>query len=124
MDEAMHPLAMLCFGMYGAVLTNQDGGALRIIVPWTYGIKSAKAIVKIEFTENQPINTWNEVAPSEYGFYSNVNPNVDHPRWSQANDRRLGEFVKRPTLMFNGYADGTPVQTSTSWGANPLIPIV
>ena len=105
MDEAMHPLALLCFGMYGAVLPNQDGAPLRIVLPWKYGFKSAKAIVKIEFTESQPINTWNEAAPSEYGFYSNVNPNVDHPRWSQANERRLGEFVKHPTLMFNGYAD-------------------
>ena len=87
------------------MLPNQDGAPLRIVVPWKYGIKSAKAIVKIEFTESQPISTWNEAAPSEYGFYSNVNPNVDHPRWSQANERRLGEFVKRPTLMFNGYSD-------------------
>src|SRR5579864_4597108 len=103
LDEAMHPLTILAFGLYGEVLPNQDGAPLRIVVPWKYGFKSAKAIVKIEFTENQPINTWNESAPSEYGFYSNVNPNVDHPRWSQASERRLGEFVKRPTLMFNGY---------------------
>ncbi|MBZ5598539.1 MAG: protein-methionine-sulfoxide reductase catalytic subunit MsrP [Acidobacteriia bacterium] len=103
MDEAMHPLALLCFGMYGEVLPNQDGAPLRIVVPWKYGFKSAKAIVRIRFTEEQPINTWNKAAPSEYGFYSNVNPNVDHPRWSQAKERRLGEFFKRPTLMFNGY---------------------
>jgi methionine sulfoxide reductase catalytic subunit len=105
MDEAMHPLALLCFGMYGEQLPNQDGAPLRIVVPWKYGFKSAKAIVKISFTEHQPINTWNRSAPNEYGFYSNVNPNVDHPRWSQAKERRLGEFFKRPTLMFNGYGD-------------------
>ncbi|HVO81837.1 MAG TPA: protein-methionine-sulfoxide reductase catalytic subunit MsrP [Terriglobales bacterium] len=103
MDEAMHPLALLCFGMYGEVLPNQDGAPLRIVVPWKYGFKSAKAIVRIRFTEEQPVNTWNKAAPNEYGFYSNVNPHVDHPRWSQANERRLGEFFKRPTLMFNGY---------------------
>jgi len=105
MDEAMHPLALLCFGMYGEDLPNQDGAPLRIVVPWKYGFKSAKAIVRIRFTDRQPLNTWNISAPSEYGFYSNVNPNVDHPRWSQAKERRLGEFFKRPTLMFNGYAD-------------------
>lgn len=103
MDEAMHPLTLLCFGMYGETLPNQDGAPLRIVVPWKYGFKSAKAIVRIKFTEKQPINTWNRSAPNEYGFYSNVNPNVDHPRWSQAKERRLGEFFKRPTLMFNGY---------------------
>jgi methionine sulfoxide reductase catalytic subunit len=103
MDEAMHPLALLCFGMYGEELPNQDGAPLRIVVPWKYGFKSAKAIVRIHFTDKQPVNTWNRSAPNEYGFYSNVNPNVDHPRWSQAKERRLGEFFKRPTLMFNGY---------------------
>jgi methionine sulfoxide reductase catalytic subunit len=103
MDEAMHPLALLCFGMYGEDLPNQDGAPLRIIVPWKYGFKSAKAIVRIRFTDKQPLNTWNISAPMEYGFYSNVNPKVDHPRWSQARERRLGEFSKRPTLMFNGY---------------------
>jgi sulfoxide reductase catalytic subunit YedY len=103
MDEAMHPLALLCFGMYGEMLPNQDGAPLRIVVPWKYGFKSAKSIVRIRFTTNQPLNTWQQSAPEEYGFYSNVNPNVDHPRWSQAKERRLGEFVKRPTLMFNGY---------------------
>jgi len=103
MDEAMHPLALLCFGMYGETLPNQDGAPLRIVVPWKYGFKSAKAIVRIHFTDKQPVNTWNKSAPNEYGFYSNVNPNVDHPRWSQAKERRLGEFFKRPTLMFNGY---------------------
>ncbi len=103
MDEAMHPLALLCFGMYGESLPNQDGAPLRMVVPWKYGFKSAKAIVRIRFTSDQPVNTWNRSAPSEYGFYSNVNPNVDHPRWSQKTERRLGEFTKRPTLMFNGY---------------------
>jgi methionine sulfoxide reductase catalytic subunit len=103
MDEAMHPLTLLCFGMYGEQLPNQDGAPIRIVVPWKYGFKSAKAIVRISFTDNQPRNTWNISAPQEYGFYSNVNPNVDHPRWSQAKERRLGEFYKRPTLMFNGY---------------------
>jgi sulfoxide reductase catalytic subunit YedY len=105
MDEAMHPLALLCFGMYGEDLPNQDGAPLRMVLPWKYGFKSAKAIVHIRFTDRQPLNTWNISAPSEYGFYSNVNPTVDHPRWSQAKERRLGEFFKRPTLMFNGYAD-------------------
>ena len=105
MDEAMNPLTLLCFGMYGEELPNQDGAPIRIVVPWKYGFKSAKAIVRIRFTEKQPQNTWNISAPQEYGFYSNVNPNVDHPRWSQAKERRLGEFFKRPTLMFNGYGD-------------------
>jgi methionine sulfoxide reductase catalytic subunit len=103
MDEAMHPLTLLCFGMYGTTLPNQDGAPLRLVVPWKYGFKSAKAIVRIKFTDKQPMNTWNRSAPNEYGFYSNVNPNVDHPRWSQKTERRLGEFFKRPTLMFNGY---------------------
>jgi sulfoxide reductase catalytic subunit YedY len=103
MDEAMHPLALLCFGMYGEALPNQDGAPLRLVVPWKYGFKSGKAIVRIHFTDSQPQTTWAEMAPREYGFYANVNPNVDHPRWSQAKERRLGEFLKRPTLMFNGY---------------------
>ena len=103
MDEAMHPLALLCFGMYGEELPNQDGAPIRVVIPWKYGFKSAKAIVRIRFTDKQPLNSWNLAAPQEYGFYSNVNPNVDHPRWSQAKERRLGEFYKRPTLMFNGY---------------------
>jgi len=105
MDEAMNPLALLCFGMYGEELPNQDGAPLRVVVPWKYGFKSAKAIVRIKFTEKQPLNSWAISAPNEYGFYANVNPNVDHPRWSQAKERRLGEFLKRPTLMFNGYGD-------------------
>ncbi len=103
MDEAMHPLALLCFGMYGEVLPNQDGAPLRIVIPWKYGFKSAKSIVRIRFTGSQPMNSWQLQAANEYGFYANVNPNVDHPRWSQAKERRLGEFFKRPTLMFNGY---------------------
>lgn len=103
MDEAMHPLALLCFGLYGEVLPNQNGAPLRIVIPWKYGFKSAKSIVRIRFTDDQPMNSWQLAASNEYGFYSNVNPNVDHPRWSQAKERRLGEFLKRPTLMFNGY---------------------
>jgi len=103
MDEAMHPLALLCFGMYGEALPNQDGAPLRIVIPWKYGFKSGKAIVRIRFTDSQPRTTWAEMAPNEYGFYANVNPHVDHPRWSQAKERRIGEFLKRPTLMFNGY---------------------
>ncbi|MBZ5550193.1 MAG: protein-methionine-sulfoxide reductase catalytic subunit MsrP [Acidobacteriia bacterium] len=103
LDEAMHPLALLCFGLYGEVLPNQNGAPLRIVIPWKYGFKSAKSIVRIRFTGSEPLNSWQENSPREYGFYSNVNPNVDHPRWSQAKERRLGEFLKRPTLMFNGY---------------------
>ncbi|MBI4455851.1 MAG: protein-methionine-sulfoxide reductase catalytic subunit MsrP [Acidobacteria bacterium] len=105
MDEAMHPLALLCMGMYGEVLPNQNGAPLRLVVPWKYGFKSIKSVVKIRLVGRQPPATWNLAAPREYGFYSNVNPNVDHPRWSQAKERRLGEFFKRKTLMFNGYAD-------------------
>jgi len=105
LDEAMHPLAIFCFGMYGETLPNQDGAPIRLVVPWKYGFKSIKSIVKIRFVEQQPPTTWNLAGPQEYGFYSNVNPNVDHPRWSQAKERRLGEFFKRPTLMFNGYGD-------------------
>jgi sulfoxide reductase catalytic subunit YedY len=105
MDEAMHPLAILGVGLYGEVLPNQNGAPLRLVVPWKYGFKSIKSIVKIRFIENQPRNTWQVQAPHEYGFYANVNPDVDHPRWSQARERRIGEFFKRKTLMFNGYAD-------------------
>ena len=107
MDEAMHPLALLTFGMYGEVLPNQNGAPVRIVLPWKYGFKSAKSIVKIRFVEKQPVSSWEQSAPQEYGFYSNVNPNVPHPRWSQAGERRIGEdglfAKKRPTLMFNGY---------------------
>jgi methionine sulfoxide reductase catalytic subunit len=108
MDEAMHPLTLLTFGLYGEVLPNQDGAPVRIVVPWKYGFKSAKSIVKIHFTADQPNTAWNEMAPREYGFYSNVNPNVDHPRWSQKSERRIGASLfeqRQPTLMFNGYAD-------------------
>jgi sulfoxide reductase catalytic subunit YedY len=103
LDEAMHPLAMLCFGMYGEALPPQDGAPVRLIVPWKYGFKSIKSIVKIKLVEKQPPSTWNLMQPNEYGFYSNVNPHVDHPRWSQATERRLGELFRRETLMFNGY---------------------
>ena len=107
MDEAMHPLTLLTFGMYGEVLPNQNGAPVRLVVPWKYGFKSAKSIVKIRFTDKQPATAWNKAARQEYGFYSNVNPNVDHPRWSQATERRIGEdglfAKKRKTLMFNGY---------------------
>ena len=105
LDEAMHPLTILCFGMYGETLPNQDGAPVRLVVPWKYGFKSIKSIVKINFVEKQPPTTWNLAASNEYGFYSNVNPQVDHPRWSQAKERRLGEFLRRPTLLFNGYGD-------------------
>jgi methionine sulfoxide reductase catalytic subunit len=105
LDEAMHPLTILCFGMYGETLPNQDGAPLRVVVPWKYGFKSAKAIVKIRLVDQEPPTTWNKMAPNEYGFYSNVNPEVDHPRWSQAKERRIGEFFKRDTLKFNGYGD-------------------
>jgi sulfoxide reductase catalytic subunit YedY len=105
MDEAQHPLTILCLGLYGEVLPNQNGAPVRVVVPWKYGFKNGKSIVKIRFTERQPQTTWNIAQPREYGFYSNVNPEVDHPRWSQAKERRIGEFGKRPTLMFNGYAD-------------------
>ncbi|HKO05250.1 MAG TPA: protein-methionine-sulfoxide reductase catalytic subunit MsrP [Candidatus Acidoferrales bacterium] len=103
LDEAMHPLALLCFGLYGEELPKQDGAPVRTVLPWKYGFKSSKSIVHIRFMEKQPPTAWNMAAPSEYGFYSNVNPSVDHPRWSQATERRLGEFLKRKTLMFNGY---------------------
>jgi sulfoxide reductase catalytic subunit YedY len=105
LDEAMHPLTMVVTGLYGRPLPNQNGAPLRIHVPWKYGFKSAKSLVRIRFTAVQPANTWNVVAPNEYGFYANVNPDVDHPRWSQARERRIGEFFRRPTLMFNGYGD-------------------
>jgi len=105
MDEAMHPLTILVVGLYGEVLPNQDGAPLRLAVPWKYGFKHIKSIVKVSFTEKQPLNTWQESQPSEYGFYANVNPAVDHPRWTQATERRIGEFFRRKTLPFNGYAD-------------------
>jgi sulfoxide reductase catalytic subunit YedY len=105
LDEAMHPLALLTVGMYGQVMPNQNGAPIRIVVPWKYGFKSGKSIVRIRLTEEQPKTAWEKAAPQEYGFYSNVNPTVDHPRWSQATERRIGEFLRRKTLMFNGYAD-------------------
>jgi len=105
LDEAMHPLTLLVTGLYGKDLPNQNGAPLRVVVPWKYGFKSIKSIVKIRFVEEQPVTAWMRAGPNEYGFYSNVNPEVDHPRWSQARERRIGEFRKRPTLMFNGYAD-------------------
>jgi sulfoxide reductase catalytic subunit YedY len=104
-DEAMHPLTILSVGLYGEVLPAQNGAPLRLIVPWKYGFKSIKSIVKIRLVENQPSTSWMQQAPHEYGFYSNVNPEVDHPRWSQATERRIGEFSRRKTLMFNGYAE-------------------
>lgn len=107
MDEAMHPLTLLAFGMYGEVMPKQNGAPLRLVVPWKYGFKSGKSLVKIRFTDKQPVISWEKSAPQEYGFYSNVNPLVDHPRWSQATERRIGEdgllAKKRKTLMFNGY---------------------
>ena len=105
LDEAMNDLAILATGLYGEPLPNQDGAPIRLVVPWKYGFKSIKAIVKIELTDTQPATLWSTASPNEYGFYSNVNPNVPHPRWSQSSERRIGELARRPTLMFNGYAD-------------------
>jgi len=107
-DEAMHPLTLMVVGLYGQTLPSQDGAPLRLIVPWKYGFKSIKSIVKISFTSREPRTAWNLAAPNEYGFYANVNPEVDHPRWSQATERRIGApflAARRPTLLFNGYAD-------------------
>lgn len=104
-DEAMHPLAFVSVGMYGNAMPRQNGAPLRLTLPWKYGFKSIKSIVRISFVEKQPETSWNQYAPNEYGFYSNVNPNVDHPRWSQKTERRLGELFKRDTLMFNGYPE-------------------
>ena len=105
LDEALHPLTLLTVGLYGQVLPNQNGAPVRVVIPWKYGFKSAKSIVRIRLTDIEPKTAWNKSAPQEYGFYSNVNPTVDHPRWSQATERRIGEFRRRKTLMFNGYAD-------------------
>lgn len=105
MDEALHPLTLLATGLYGRELPNQNGAPLRLVVPWKYGFKSIKSIVRLRFVEEQPLNTWHRTNPREYGFYANVNPEVDHPRWSQARERRIGEFFRRPTLPFNGYAE-------------------
>jgi len=105
LDEAANPLAILAVGLYGETLRNQNGAPLRLVVPWKYGFKSIKSIVRISFTDRQPKNTWKDMASDEYGFYANVNPTVDHPRWSQASERRIGDFRRRPTLMFNGYEE-------------------
>jgi len=105
LDEAAHPLALIAVGLYDSVLPNQNGAPLRLVAPWKYGFKSIKSIVAMRFVEDQPETSWNESAPREYGFYANVNPAVDHPRWSQATERRIGDFFRRDTLMFNGYAD-------------------
>jgi sulfoxide reductase catalytic subunit YedY len=105
LDEAQHPLALLAVGLYGRVLPNQNGAPLRLVVPWKYGFKGIKSIVRIRLTTDEPRTTWNEAAPDEYGFYANVNPEVDHPRWSQATERRIGDLSRRPTLPFNGYGD-------------------
>jgi sulfoxide reductase catalytic subunit YedY len=105
LDEAMNPLSFLAVGLYGKDLLNQNGAPFRLVVPWKYGFKGIKSIVKIKFVRSQPPTTWNISAREEYGFYANVNPDVDHPRWSQKNERRIGEFFRRKTLMFNGYAD-------------------
>jgi sulfoxide reductase catalytic subunit YedY len=105
LDEALHPLTLMTVGMYGRVLPNQNGAPIRVVVPWKYGFKSGKSLVRIRLVKDQPKTAWNVAAPQEYGFYSNVNPEVSHPRWSQATERRIGEFRRRQTLMFNGYAD-------------------
>lgn len=105
LDEAMHPLTILSVGLYGELMPNQNGAPIRLVVPWKYGFKSIKSIVRITLAETPPPTTWNKSLPREYGFYSNVNPDVDHPRWSQSRERRIGEFLKRDTLAFNGYAE-------------------
>jgi sulfoxide reductase catalytic subunit YedY len=106
LDEAMHPLTILAVGLYGKVLPNQNGAPIRLVVPWKYGYKSIKSIVALRLTETEPATAWNKAAPHEYGFYSNVNPDRDHPRWTQKRERRIGElFMNRQTLMFNGYGD-------------------
>ena len=105
LDDAMHPLTLMATGLYGKALPNQNGAPIRLVVPWKYGFKSIKSIVKIELLDRQPATTWNVSMPDEYGFYANVNPTVDHPRWTQSRERRIGKFGRVPTLMFNGYAD-------------------
>jgi sulfoxide reductase catalytic subunit YedY len=105
LDEAMHPLALLATGLYGKPLPNQNGAPIRLVVPWKYGFKGIKSIVQIRLTAERPTTTWNLAAPDEYGFFANVNPDVDHPRWSQKQERRIGEVFRRPTLAFNGYAE-------------------
>jgi sulfoxide reductase catalytic subunit YedY len=105
LDEARHDLTLLATGLYGGELPAQNGGGIRLVVPWKYGFKSIKAVIKIELTAEEPATLWSSIAPNEYGFYANVNPEVNHPRWSQATERRIGEFQRRETLMFNGYAE-------------------
>jgi len=105
LDEAMNDLTLLATGLYGGELPAQSGGGIRLVVPWKYGFKSIKAVIKIELTDRKPATMWSTIAPNEYGFYANVNPQVDHPRWSQASERRIGEYSRRDTLMFNGYAE-------------------
>ena len=105
LDEALHPLAMFAVGLYGEVLPNQNGAPIRLVVPWKYGFKGIKSIVSVKFVEKEPLNTWQQTRADEYGFYANVNPDVDHPRWTQKSERRIGEFFRRKTLPFNGYAD-------------------
>jgi sulfoxide reductase catalytic subunit YedY len=105
MDEAMHPLTLLCVGMYGDPLPNQNGAPVRMVIPWKYGFKGIKSIVEIRFTDKKPETSWNRAAPNEYGFYANVNPEVDHPRWSQATERRIPDLARRKTLKFNGYGE-------------------
>ncbi len=105
LDEAMHPLTLAAVGLYGEVMPKQNGAPVRLVVPWKYGFKSAKSIVRIRFTDKEPLTAWNKLQPDEYGFYANVNPEVSHPRWSQARERRIGDFLKRPTQLFNGYAE-------------------
>ena len=105
MDEAMHPLTILVVGLYGKTLLNQNGAPIRLMMPWKYGFKSLKSIVRMRFTSEQPRTAWNTSAPNEYGFYANVNPSVDHPRWSQKSERRIGRFFRRETQLFNGYAE-------------------
>ena len=105
MDEALHPLAMFAVGLYGEVLPNQNGAPIRLVVPWKYGFKGIKSIVSVKFVEKEPLNTWQQTNAGEYGFYANVNPDVDHPRWTQKSERRIGEFFRRKTLPFNGYGD-------------------
>jgi sulfoxide reductase catalytic subunit YedY len=104
-DEAVNPLTLLALGLYGAPLLGQNGAPMRLVVPWKYGFKGGKSLVRIRFTRQQPLTTWNRASPREYGFYANVNPEVDHPRWSQGSERRIGELGRRDTLMFNGYAE-------------------
>jgi sulfoxide reductase catalytic subunit YedY len=118
LDEAMHPLTILSTGLYGRELPNQNGAPIRLVVPWKYGFKSIKSIVRINFTEAQPSTAWNLSVPHEYGFYANVNPNVDHPRWSQATERRSGELRRRATLMFNGYSEVASLYSGMDLTAN------